>query len=278
MPDERPRPRYGEYATPQEQAEIVAKSMPPVSPLLTPKPVESADSRGTAAPPHPARPVAPQPHHEPVRPQPNAPGAASAPSTTRGRPARRWDRFLSIALLGYGLFNVIASTTQYADLAGYLGRVYSMFNLGEYQPSGDEARVGLTMNIVTLGLFLVTAIVTVMRLRARRIAFWVPHRGWCRRRDRHRHSASAVRARHRDPARPAELPRRVGPAHSAAARHLVSRSRAAGVKRGSATCRSVRRSRAGGWRRRRASPWRSRRSCPRSAGRRPSCCPPRRRP
>lgn len=174
MPDERPRPRYGEYATPQEQAEIVAKSLPPVSPLLTPKPAENGSAATQA--PVPTQPPAQTPpsHREAVQHQPGPSGAASAPPLHGGRPARRWDRFLSIALLGYGLVNVIASTTQYADLAGYLGQVYAMFNLGEYQPNGEEARVGLTMNIVMLGLFLVTAVLTVMRLRARRIAFWVP--------------------------------------------------------------------------------------------------------
>nr|WP_262927701.1 DUF6264 family protein [Microbacterium sp. NIBRBAC000506063] len=85
MSDTRPRPQFGEYATPEQQR--AAMGLPPETvapaPALAPEPVAPSD------------------------------GAASAPP----KPRRRWDRFLTFALLAYGLITVISAGISYMNIA-----------------------------------------------------------------------------------------------------------------------------------------------------------------
>lgn len=139
--DERPRPKYGEYATPQNQAEAIAGSMPPVSPLLTP-------GSSPVAPPDPAR--------QDVRPR------------------RRWDLILSIGLLAYGFFNVVAGFFQYSNIAEVVNQAYALQGVGEFTSTEFAETVGLAINVVNVVIYAVTALVTIRLLRARRLAFYVP--------------------------------------------------------------------------------------------------------
>jgi hypothetical protein len=151
--ERRPRPQYGEYATPQEQAKIIADSLPPVSPLLVPPTIPGV---------------------------PNPPDASARVGTSpppAGRRPRRWDLILSAALLGYATINVIAQLAIRDTLATIATQFYLTQGIGDYRPTALTASLGDTLNIITLALFVVTVLGTVWMLRHGRIAFWVPIAG-----------------------------------------------------------------------------------------------------
>lgn len=150
----RPRPQYGEYATPQEQAKIIADSLPPVSPLLVPQAIAGV---------------------------PNPPDASArvgtSPPASPGRRPRRWDLILSAALLGYATINVIAQLALRDTLATIATQFYLTQGIGDYTPTALTTSLGDALNVITLALFVVTVLGTVWMLRRGRIAFWVPIAG-----------------------------------------------------------------------------------------------------
>lgn len=150
---ERARPEYGEYATPQDQADAIAKALPPISPLLTP-----ADRPAAVTPAAPAAP--------PARP--------AEPALAPSRPRRRWDLVLSIALLAYGLVTVLGGFVQYSDIPAIINEAYAAQRIGEFTSIEQAETVGTTIMVANLVLYAITAFVTVRLLRARRLAFYVP--------------------------------------------------------------------------------------------------------
>ena len=171
MTDERPKPRYGEYATPQNQADAVAGD---------------SNSHGAAPQPPTPQPAAPQlatppsavPDRAAEKPSDGswwAPAAADA--ATHTRPRKRWDLILTVALLAYGALNVFSQVGQYSDITGFLNRMaeqYPVFGTGTFTPTGREAAVGMTINVVNLVLYLGTLLLSVRRLRQRKLTFFVP--------------------------------------------------------------------------------------------------------
>ena len=97
-PDPRPRPQYGEYATPAEQKARIAHPQPPAvhTPAPSSHPVPSGAGGG-----RPASPAAPHPV----------------------------DRVVTFALLAYGAFNVITSAIAFFDLAGVADMTYRMMGI-----------------------------------------------------------------------------------------------------------------------------------------------------
>jgi len=173
--ERRPKPQYGEYATPQEQAKIIADSLPPVSPLLVP-PV-----------PVPPVPVLPVPVPPVLRP-PAVPGTPQTPDASArvgaqpapgvpGRRPRRWDIILTAALLGYATINVIAQLLAKDTLATIATQFFTAQGIGDYTPTALTTSLGNTLNVITLALFVVTVLVTTWMLRRGRVAFWVPIAG-----------------------------------------------------------------------------------------------------
>lgn len=161
MTEERPRPQYGEYASPQEQAKIIAKSLPPVPPVLQPR------GSQTSVAPVPAAPVsAPAPG--------STPAVASAPVS---RPRRRWDLALSIGLLAYAAVTILAGFSQYSDLPSVLNQVYAQQGIGTFEGTAFAATAGFAINASNLVIYAIVLPLTVAQLRARRIAFWIPLTG-----------------------------------------------------------------------------------------------------
>lgn len=151
MTDERPRPRYGEYATPEIQVGAGGTVVPvPATPSVEKTRGRSSDARVAWS---------------------SKVGAGDPPPA---RTRRRWDLYLTSILLAYGLFTVISGLFQYSDLAAVIQQVYTAQGIGRFT-SVDGARLGgLVVNIVNLALFAVTAVLTYRRLRARKISFWLP--------------------------------------------------------------------------------------------------------
>lgn len=171
MPEERPRPKYGEYATPQDQAKSIANSLPPVSPLLAPhdrpaaqKVVSAGDQPITTAPaPTPTAPA----------PAPRVTGEmAQSPKKVRRR--RRWDVILTVALLTYGFVVAVSGLVQPIDVAKALGDVYRMQGIGDFTSVELAQSIGLGITFSNVVIFALTLVVTVRSLLAKRISFYWP--------------------------------------------------------------------------------------------------------
>ena len=170
----RPKPQYGEYATPQEQAKIIADSLPPVSPLLVhPVPVSPGPIPPAPVPPVLSSGVVGKP---PRTPHSKTRLTGPSPTEPRRRP-RRWDIILTAGLLGYATINVVTQLIARDTLATIATQFFVAQGIGAYTPTALTTSLGNTLNVVTLALFVATVLVTIWMLRRGRVAFWVPIAG-----------------------------------------------------------------------------------------------------
>ncbi|WP_424448812.1 DUF6264 family protein [Microbacterium arborescens] len=156
---ERPRPQYGEYATPEEQRARIA-------------------ALGGAAP-HPD--VAETAHVPAVGPDARPGGASRAPlppsrpTTTAARPTRLADRVITVALLAYGFVTVLGAIPQLVDFAGFAQTWMDMAGIDASltDPAGGRAW-GIAAAVVYGAGWLVTAALSWWSLSARRLSWWIP--------------------------------------------------------------------------------------------------------
>ncbi|MFT4220848.1 MAG: DUF6264 family protein [Microbacterium sp.] len=142
---ESPRPRYGEYATPEEQRARMQQPDPSL-------PWESGHAEHQPAP-------------------------AAAPTAGNGPVARRRpvDRIVTIALLAYGAINVLFSVPSYFGLEAVIGRTLRMMGMEGEFTNLDAARLwGPVAAIVLVVGYAVTAVLTLRRLRVGALAWWAP--------------------------------------------------------------------------------------------------------
>lgn len=144
MSDTRPpRPQYGEYASPEQQAAAMG-TVPVAAPAAPPTTVAV-----TTAP---------------------AATAVAAKRTT----ARPWDNLLSFALLAYGLYSVVSGFFQYRDVGALINQVYKIQGVGDYTVTPLTGQLGIVIIVVQVVLYLAALLLTIARLRAGKIAFWIP--------------------------------------------------------------------------------------------------------
>lgn len=149
-PDPRPRPQYGEYATPEEQRARIQH----------PDATWALDA-GQA----PAETPATETHGWPVDTSPAPPVA----------PARNADRIVTLALLIVGGFNVALSAVSYFDLANLAGRAMELLGMpGEFTNVASAQLWGPIAAVVLIVGFLITAFFAWRRVRAKRLSWWVP--------------------------------------------------------------------------------------------------------
>ncbi|MCH6232223.1 DUF6264 family protein [Microbacterium sp. CFH 31415] len=147
-PEPRPRPQFGEYATPEEQRARIAQ--PDASLVYEPAPVaESAPV------------VATQPA-----------GAPAATARTRTRPV---DRIVTFALLAYGLINVIATFPALADFSDYAQRMFDLLGVDATLTDPAAGRPwGVAAAIVLAVGWLITAALSWVSVRRGRLSWWIP--------------------------------------------------------------------------------------------------------
>ena len=139
------RPQYGEYATPEQQR--IAAGLPPVETVQLEQPEPDARRE-----------------------------AASAASDSEPAPVpRRGDRIATIALLAYGLINVLFTAGSYLDLPSVLERTLELLGIEGTFTNYAQGRLwgGIAAIVLVLG-WLITAVVAVRRLRTGRLTWWVP--------------------------------------------------------------------------------------------------------
>ena len=148
MSDKRERPQYGEYASVDEQIAAGGHA------------VEAAPA--------------------PVSPTTVTPATALAPpvASTRvpGAPPtiRRWDLPLTIALLVLGGYSVISGIPGFLNFASALNDVYVASGYGEYTSTSLANGIGIGALVSQSVLYVVTVALAVARLRAKKLAFFIP--------------------------------------------------------------------------------------------------------
>ena len=137
------RPQYGEFATPEEQRRLAG--LPPLDSF-----VES-----------PAEPVP-------------APTGAPARESTAAKP-RQWDRVITIALLAYGLINVITTGISYLDLPTVMNESMKILGMpGEFTNFAQGKLWGTIAAVVLVIGWVLTAWLSLKRLRSGKLTWWMP--------------------------------------------------------------------------------------------------------
>ena len=149
MTDSRPRPQYGEYATPEVQAKAmglpaVAPDPPAGTPTPAPEPVNSATEWDTPA----AKRVAP-----------------------RGGLV---NQIVTLALLALGLVNVLSGISTYLSLPTLIQTAYDQLGVGRYTATALASMLGIVAIAVSATVWTVTAWICVRLLRRARMSWWVP--------------------------------------------------------------------------------------------------------
>ncbi len=143
-PGARPRPAYGEYATPEEQrARIRQPDARQAEPAATPAPA-------------------------PVVSEPIA-AAASAERT----PPR--DRIVTLILLAIGAANVLTSVFSYLDLAPVIQQAMETLGIpGEFSSFAAARTWGAIAAVILVAGYVLTVVWALSRMRARRLSWWIP--------------------------------------------------------------------------------------------------------
>ncbi|MGW8484419.1 DUF6264 family protein [Microbacterium sp. NPDC055903] len=143
MSDE--RPQYGEYASEDEQRRRAG--LPPLDPATADLP-------------------------------PAGYGPAAVPAVEEPTiPARRWgpDRIATIALLAYGLVNVLMSAGSYLDLSTIMNQYMAILGIeGEFTNLAQGRLWGGIAATVLVAGYALTVWLSLRRLRARKLTWWVP--------------------------------------------------------------------------------------------------------
>ncbi|WP_091034254.1 DUF6264 family protein [Microbacterium oxydans] len=142
------RPQYGELATPEEQRR--AAGLPPLDEVVV-------------APPAP-------PSEGPTAPSPSATAPAARPHPV--------DRFVTIALLAYGLVNIIITGLSYLDLPTVMNETMKILGIEGEFTNFAQGRIWGTIAAIVLAVgWSITAALSIRRLRRRRLSWWVPIAG-----------------------------------------------------------------------------------------------------
>ncbi|WP_298037221.1 DUF6264 family protein [uncultured Microbacterium sp.] len=138
------RPQYGEYATVEEQRRLAG--LPPLD-AVEAVPAEPAALR---------------------------PAATASPEEAAPKP-RSWDRLLTIALLAYGVVNVFMTAGSYLDLPAVMNESLQLLGVdGEFSNFAQGRLWGTIAAAVLVIGWVITAVLSMRRLRTGKISWWVP--------------------------------------------------------------------------------------------------------
>ena len=145
MNDERPRPQYGEYATPEQQASAAGLPYQPPAP--------DAAARVNAAPPASQAPVSP---------------------ADPAKPAYPGDRLGTLFLLGIGVFTLLQSLPQYLSYSTALNAIDKQIGIGAFPLVALADKVGIGLLVAHVLIFLVTVWWALRTLAHGKRAFYIP--------------------------------------------------------------------------------------------------------
>lgn len=137
----RPRPQFGEYATPEEQKKAIKVPLDHTESV----PVESQ--------------VSPTSHISVQTPARTAPGG---------------NRFATVLLLGIGLVTVLLSMPALLDLPAAIRSTFAQLEVGEFTSVALATTMGWTALIIEVVLWGVALWLSVRALNRGRVAWWIP--------------------------------------------------------------------------------------------------------
>lgn len=195
-PAERPLPAYGELAPegwewkpetaegtalPQAAApQGGANPGPGVPHNLGVRGDQSASEPQAAAAPKPTtagRPGDPEPYRAAApqqQPQTAQPMQQAASATPGAPKSRTVDRVFTIILLALGAFGALQIAGSLMSISASFSLVGSALELEDFSVPGWIGSVGTISAIVVIALYAVSLIFSIQRMRAGKIAFWVP--------------------------------------------------------------------------------------------------------
>jgi hypothetical protein len=150
--DDRPEPRYGQYAP-----------VPPATP-----PAETPPAAPTHQTPVPLPPPAG------ARPDTMQADTMHAHAVHADAPRRTWDVVLTTALLLFGVYDVVTGFGTYGDLSAPLRAVFEQQGMGEFTSDALAAQVGNWLNVLRVVLLAAAIVVSLLRISRHRLAFWAP--------------------------------------------------------------------------------------------------------
>jgi len=165
--DTRPRPEYGEYASPAEQAEAMGISEAELAAVTAPKPAPGKPADEVEAKIEPTAGLLPPPRPEDAIPLPPPPAPAAAKN-------RRWDRAATYAMLFVGIYWLVVFTASFRDLGTAMEQTTKMLDLGEFTSFALADSFGFWLSIIVPVVYVITAGIAIVRVRAGKLAFFVP--------------------------------------------------------------------------------------------------------
>lgn len=168
MSESRPRPQFGEYASPEEQRARIAE----------PIDEQRAEELGIA----PVVPVERQPRQqqeptlrEQTREQAHERGVVQpgAPAVAARRPVAG-DRIATSILLGLGLVGLIVTMPGLLDLPGLIRPALVQMGVSGYSSDGLASAMGILALGLQIALWVGAIILSSRSLRAGRLTFWIP--------------------------------------------------------------------------------------------------------
>jgi hypothetical protein len=143
---QRPRPQFGEYATPEEQKRAIKVPLDDAESM----PVESKES--------PTSHISVQGRPKPVDSTPRPSG----------------DRIATMVLLGVGLMTILVSMASLVDLASAIEIVYAQQGIGEFTSIGIANALGWTALVLELVLWGLALWLSLRALKRGKAAWWIP--------------------------------------------------------------------------------------------------------
>jgi hypothetical protein len=165
MSDDRPRPQYGEYATPEEQARAAGQTyVPPKPPPPPPTPTVQSADRSSFAPPRPWRSDADEENTQP-----------DVPIFNRGRFI---DRVVTNGLLLIGVFSFIQSFEGDLSYGALLKATATSFGVTDFEPPAGIDAVGRWVLVINVVLLVASIAVSVIVARRGHLTFYIPLAGF----------------------------------------------------------------------------------------------------
>ncbi len=162
MSDDRPRPQYGEYATPEEQARAAGQTYVPPEPAPS---TPSVDERSPFAPSGgPGRPDAEHDGHRP-----------DVPVFSR---AKFVDRVVTNGLLLIGVFSFIQSFEGDLSFGALLKATATSFGVTDFDPPAGLDTAGRWLLVINVVLLVASIAVSVVVARRGHVTFYIPLAGF----------------------------------------------------------------------------------------------------
>ncbi len=158
--NERPRPQFGEYATPEAQRNAIKVPLDDAEQI----PVQSKESPSSHISVQGARPQGAG--HNEFHPQ-------DAGRLPRTRPSGA-DKFATVALLGIGLMTIFLTMPALLNLPAAIGPAFTQLGIGTFTTTDFALTLGWAALAAQVVLWVIALWLSLRNLRRAKLAWWIP--------------------------------------------------------------------------------------------------------